>query len=712
METAHNAGCFQERSGNYSTPGKQQVCRKRLHSVCAASTITLLALMLVSCSRYDNARHIVDGDLTLVTLLLNVPSSPTRALDDAAEGAISRLDVLLFDANDKFVYRAIGSNIANGTPAETQKNFTVRLPQGTYRAVVLANAGSSMLSAYPLMTITSGPTRDDVLDHLAMELADKTHKWTADFSAIPMWGYKDDLVVSNTPGAAPEIYLTRAIARVDVSVGAAGTAGEVIRAKFELRHVYLYNYSRAGSIAPKVAGTGYNTATPHLPALADLTDAATSIEVEGPLTYDVPTAQKHAFLQEIYTFEAPAITLPPADGWENNACLVIGGVYDNGPESYYRVDFRSGNDPGPYAPLAVLRNHRYNVVIQDVNGHGHATPDAAYKSLPKNVVVNVRAWNEALHETVFDGQYTLSVDRGTLQFYSEGGAKPLLVSTDYGKWNVLIPDAYDWITVDPDNYTGNDDPKTVSASVAALDPTGSPREGYFDIIAGNLAKRVFVKQSDGHEASIAITNSNGDPITGLLFGAGKPGVPPAAQSFRVTWIPASVSLSVQAVPYWPPFAHASADPFAAGSFSDPSGSVEFTVQPPPNLDGVTRSTRLDFSATSGSERADLSLVLRQEPPTYVFSSDGSTLTLFDNFRHGTALDGLNTTNIPELSSNTAVTRLVIEGNIDPSHISGIKARQAALLPNLAHVSLPDFTGTIPAASSAMTDGAFSTAAWL
>jgi hypothetical protein len=92
-------------------------------------------------------------------------------------------------------------------------------------------------------------------------------------------------------------------------------------------------------------------------------------------------------------------------------------------------------------------------------------------------------------------------------------------------------------------------------------------------------------------------------------------------------------------------------------------------------------------------------------PAYKFTEheDGTyTLTLFSNFPRGTNLDGLNETNIPEFADGrvypSSVTTLVIEGDapdLTNDQVSGIKSRRSFPFTGLAHVSLPNFTGTIP-----------------
>ncbi|MDR0545028.1 MAG: hypothetical protein LBG30_06775, partial [Odoribacteraceae bacterium] len=98
-----------------------------------------------------------------------------------------------------------------------------------------------------------------MIDNLAVALSATTKKWTEDFTYIPMWGYLTGLNIGGTaPTQNPDISLTRAIARIDVSVGEAGNGGDAVRSKFELNRVYLYNYSRAGSLAPATSATGGN----------------------------------------------------------------------------------------------------------------------------------------------------------------------------------------------------------------------------------------------------------------------------------------------------------------------------------------------------------------------------------------------------------------------------------------------------------------------
>jgi hypothetical protein len=423
-----------------------------------------------------------------------------------------------------------------------------------------------------------------------------------------------------------------------------------------------------------------------------------------------------------------------------NTCLVIGGRFNENPNiTYYRVEFVDDND----APLDLKRNYLYNVVIDEVKADGWPGPWLAYANKPSNIVAKIIEWNDGgLNDITFNGQHYLAVDKNHITLYrmghGEGHQKTLKAKTNYGRWSIEIPDEYDWLSVSPMEYTGDDTEQIVTVRVKTgkeLVAGSGDRSGYFNIVVGNLKKEITVTQLDELEFWIAITDpTSGAPLYNLFFEAGSSLTAPLQQSFRVSWFPSSlqtigVATSLGTYPFL--YAAGSTTDFTASTITDPTidsdpdsdetRSLDFTIQPPYNIVANERTARLDFSVTLDGQSRTLPIFLHQAigtPPTYEFSPDGATLTLFANFPHGTTLDGMNTDNIPELaasSNKTKVTKLVIEGDIDPSHLSGIKDRQSILsLSKLSSISLPDFTGAIPDWTTAydLLTGVFSYARWL
>jgi hypothetical protein len=480
--------------------------------------IVTLLVGFASCVRDtrlgQTGTFINDGE-ALVTLSLDVPAAPnSRAMTAAQEAYIDQVDVLLFDAenNDKYHYHAIGSKPDNDA---SQKQFTVKLPTGKYRVVVLANA-RAMLAGYPPATLAStagiNKTRVQVLNELqfALNASATNAKWTTSFTHIPMWGYykassgTDPLVLTIGDGSTninDAISLTRAISRVDVSVAAKTPA-----IPFTIQHVYLYNYSTGGYLAPEAVASGGvdgytrwvssgdGDAVPHLPANVKATNLCLEYAIaEGASSGKLDAA--------IYAFETAAATGAAV----TNTCLVIGGSYSGGPETFYRVEIAEHDEDGELVKyLPFVRNHRYDVVIQDVKGHGYPRKEDAYANKPANITVNIVTWNDGnLNDVVFNGQHYLAVDKSTVNLYQEAKTtgKEIQVATDYpGGWKIENKPA--WLIVDPASVsTVGKNPLTLK-----VDPGyGEPAiDGEFYIVAGNLRKKISVHWKNAPEPSIAI----------------------------------------------------------------------------------------------------------------------------------------------------------------------------------------------------------------
>ncbi|MDR0544101.1 MAG: FimB/Mfa2 family fimbrial subunit, partial [Odoribacteraceae bacterium] len=267
---------------------------------------------------------VADKDETaLVTLSLSTPAPPTRSLPGSVnENKVAEVDVLLFTKdNDQLYYRApaTGAAITDVNPSPySDKTFTVRLPinplNGSnpipYKMVIIANARSSFVGYTPNSIISSGPTRETLLNGLASTAAAASKKLAYPF---PMWGeYASDLTITetSTPGTLG-VDLTRAVARIDVSLD-----GDVVN--FALDSVLLYNYRDAGHVAPKYALGAPTSACYSAGAKAE--DAFLGYS----LTTETADPTKKAFIETIYAFEAANVALTEPN-WMKNTCLVVGG---------------------------------------------------------------------------------------------------------------------------------------------------------------------------------------------------------------------------------------------------------------------------------------------------------------------------------------------------------------------------------------------------
>jgi uncharacterized protein (TIGR02145 family) len=573
------------------------------HTTCKITLIAALALLAGACvmNMEDGALVAPAGD-RLVTLALSVPGPPaSRGMDDTRENAVNTVDVLLFtgNADEFFYYRAIGSK-PDDDGAIYKKKFEVRLPEGKWNVVILANARDAIANSSHLSLLAPATpaknnttvTRVDVLNSLVLQTG--SDEWETD--GIPMWGYHDGLVINDTPPSIPVISLTRAIARVNVSVSGETVKGKIATDYFYMTGIYLYNYSRAGSIAPTATPAGYATGewdatelkakAPNLPdPLAQLTDKITKLKVLGPLPYTVDDGDKHDFSRKIYTYEAAPGSMQD-DELTGNTCLVIGGYYKEDPldavtpaiHGYYRVDFLDDQK----TPLALLRNHSYNVVIQSVSGEGFPTKEGAFNNKPVNITAEIIDWDDsAIGDVKFKGEEYIGV--APTEFLLQGAARNgnrVIVKSSL-PWTLSATDSpakggdpADWITNLSGSFTTAGARDEITFSVIKNE-TGVDRVAYLHVNAGGMLDFVVkITQRYISDALVWITDAGGENPLGELFFSASHGDQPAPLRFLLNWYPPTNAVEASIEP---------GGTFAYDAGHDAPGSVMTTITDPTSL---------------------------------------------------------------------------------------------------------------------------------
>ncbi len=509
----------------------------------------LLPLALASCVKEDFKNTPAGTDDAMVTFSLMLPGSSTpssragtRALTDVQENHVQSIDVLLFEYDNgsgdgKFVdvARATGTSIGTDNTdgvSSRKKTFTVTMPQGHYDLVILANARDFIIrndlkGTYKKATLASLETK-----------AGWQGKWPADNTRpIPMWGYKDNVTISESTDltGSNALSMTRMVARVDVKVNTAQVTN------FKLTSVRVYNYNTRGAMVPaNYWDTNYwnpshtdgaQVVVPTVPASSTLT--------EGPLLYNgaaINTTDNQC-VQEIYLYESENHTGAPhtnanKKGLLQRTCLVIGGKYGTDTdETFYRVDFSTGNGASQ-SYQDIRRNFWYTFQIDKVSGPGYDDPDVAYRSEPVNIEANVIEWNDgSMAEVNFDGQNMLAVSPGEFTFGKEavtatsGDDNLLTITTDVpGGWSidpskiVYSPAGGDWLTLSGTSYGGNDK-KSIELYLAA-NASGEPRTATIPVVAGRLKYNVMVTQTNTERKMSVFSFIEYTPAPGPMTAAG------------------------------------------------------------------------------------------------------------------------------------------------------------------------------------------------
>jgi len=491
------------------------------------------------------------GKETTVSFSVRVPGAETPktyALDQFDENEVRTIEILLFNSiSGEYIKNPIYSNTISDNPENIRiKNFTVKVLEGTYDMIVLANSRQSLTSI--LNEINAGDLKASVLEKL---LVHNTGKWNTDsgsneYIAIPMWGEISGITVTSGMSSNIPLTLLRLVSKIDVTL-----ATDDAKNKFELKSVRLYNYNNKGYIAPLDSnwdGDDYTVVAPSIPA------SATKPENPGqsPLLYDGSTINSGvSCTSEIYTFEAPAGS---SSNLQSNTCLVIGGIYENDSnETYYRIDFTNSSETTvTYLPL--LRNHCYKVNITALDGAGYTSPEEAFKYPTFNIESEIISWNESkITDIVYDGQYMLGVSQREYIFSREERAiysddNVLSITTDYPEgWKIekIIDEEgktiSDWLDL---SIRNGDAGTTTDVSIILKENEQSdPRKGFIHLVAGRLRTAVEITQDIETGKNLIIKDILGLSVNEPFFSS-PVGVQPEAQQFTLKWLPTTSDVSV------------------------------------------------------------------------------------------------------------------------------------------------------------------------
>ncbi|MBK5722597.1 FimB/Mfa2 family fimbrial subunit [Dysgonomonas sp. Marseille-P4677] len=478
----------------------------------------LLILSMLYCCTDENEHHKISGGKEkLVSFSVGVPGSgtpKTYALNEVDENEVKNIVVLLFDPEGKYIYQPIYINkIITDDKDSKIKTFTAKVPEGTYKhMVLLANSNSIVSNA--LNEIAVGDPKDEVCSKL---LITNNGKWntspgSSGYIGIPMWGEINDITVNSAMAENNSVNLVRMVAKVDVVLSATS------QTKFKLKSVRLYNNNDKGQVVPD--DTNWNTVQNEV-IITEPSVPVTAQKMQGPLIYDnnTITTTNVSCVGEIYAFEAVAGT---SSTLTENTCLVIGGVYGNDPqekETFYRVDF-SNTTSGNTTYLALLRNHHYRVTITDVSASGLGTPEEAFNSRPVNIKASIIEWDDGrFSDFVVNDQYYLGVSQSEFFFSREAGYTSvkekyaLYIVTDY-------PGGYNISTVYEDGVTPW---LTYSKSTEKIyikpeeNNSLNKRTAELHITAERLTYIVKVTQDILGELDLSIMNEDNEEISLLEF---------------------------------------------------------------------------------------------------------------------------------------------------------------------------------------------------
>lgn len=333
-------------------------------------------------------------DVIIRFALPSLVSTPQTYAMPADESVINTIDVLSFivdpvSPNDMtkgtFFYRAptydLGSNSFRTTLSQYSQNQTL---------VILVNSRQALQN----ISISPGESKASVMAKLVE--AKNTAFDAAIMTEIPMWGHIPNQTIDESYTVPQAVKLVRMLARINIVNNASN---------FNLKSAYLYNPREKGTYMPD------NWDEANATVLNPTQPAGAMMPVGSSFTYNTTT---NNFLDKIYTFEANN-RAQSAISTLNSTCIVVGGDYTDGSGThtyYYRMDLK---EPVTETFYNVLRNHSYNITINEIKNPGTDTPDEAYRG-STYINATVEVWKDLNSTVIVDANYHLKVSQNFIFF--------------------------------------------------------------------------------------------------------------------------------------------------------------------------------------------------------------------------------------------------------------------------------------------------------
>ena len=414
----------------------------------------LLAMVSTACS---DIRDIVGGDTpdlpsdgVVLTLKLPNFTKNTVATRAATEQQIDSLCVLCYDAGDNYLGMSTISSDSIKDKGDDTYDVKVKAVPGTATLHIVANT-----------TITKSDAKDaDGKNNLYYATREGNPKLTAPVC----WG---SVKVDSLLSGSPKVWLFRQFAKASV------TKDTKVK-NFEITGFKLFNTAKKGTIATK--------------SLDKV--ALSSVAYTHEENYSMG---EHPF------YETPAA---------GKAYMIIKAKYNGGPDTYYKVEFFNN---GTSTPMALLRNHHYQVKVTAVNHEGWSKEQEAKDNPTENrLSVEVVDDNPPIVDMIACKDYELGVCGKQTVLGKEKTATITFVTTkEHPEDFSVVSNNPDWISVPTDYKT--------KATYIVLPTTAGPHSsaggrlytieltltencessahaGTVTITSGDLSRRVEIKQ--------------------------------------------------------------------------------------------------------------------------------------------------------------------------------------------------------------------------
>jgi hypothetical protein len=445
----------------------------------------------------------------------NNPHPTTRAIPEGSgqeteDNRVDDITILLFDSTNKLLVKTINvGRPADGVTIEEypgdkqRKQFTLSLPDGSYKAVFVANCREAVASL-PLTTPLSYLTTPSNGVRVP-----QTGMWTTN-RPFPMASLVVDFKIPNTTTdfSKKPVELIRSLAKINVKT-------TLPTDRFTIKNIVVHKYNNEGLLMPHPDWRkGMNTLS-----LANANAPQNVLNATGRLVY-ADKITNNQCVDEIFVYEQAAENLNTTEECMNSlSVLVCADVEITGQhggtttltDRWYRINILKTDPADNKTKLVdIIRNYRYDLIVEQVNSRGYETEQEALANLPTGLELVITEKSEMPGGTAYNGEYQLTTDRSVIILGHEAGASASMnVYTDYdGGWQTSTP-TENFVTLSGATSQANDQTPSPLTVTMSANTGNTIRRTSFTIVAGTLSKEIVIVQLPDPDNVTAKSN----PIT-------------------------------------------------------------------------------------------------------------------------------------------------------------------------------------------------------
>lgn len=378
-----------------------------LHAIVLACVLLLPSGCLKDLGGEQQKAPVKTEEVILTIANTGNSAEATRASDINDECKVEKILVLQLEAGEPNIIR----RMSEGEPVDGSP--------GSFRVELLETAGSEKWKI-----IVAGYAADfefwpDPFKYLGQPYKNLTNALAGTYN-LPISNYtvttlgvsagmaylngSSDLKVSECLNGL-SIKLLRALAKVDIGVGKYNEKNNTWsnsgpgKIPFELVSVEARSIRKD---AKKIFNIDKETFDPSIPAVKKASIKETFMNY-GTCQYSGSAIISGTYIKNTIYFVENELSGTRYDKDHlKRPRLIIGGKYDGGPTTYYRIDF-SGLDGGSKDSFTsdILRNHLYRFTINSVSGPGQETANEADATIPETLdfTTAIEPWKTGVEDT-------------------------------------------------------------------------------------------------------------------------------------------------------------------------------------------------------------------------------------------------------------------------------------------------------------------------